>query len=162
MPKRRTLVPRHLAIHHQAITPATRFQRLPVWVSRADIVAYFKVSKVDAQALIDSASRRCLIDGAEKISKYQLQAPLYRELIPLMRRHPSRPSIRRLFRAAIEKNSGRSVPSPAQRGPKRVCAISAGWCAMSARRTVNGPLLDVKSADEFLGGSERWVQRHLN
>jgi hypothetical protein len=91
MPKRPALVPRHLAVHHQAITPATRSQRLPVWVSRADIVAYFKVSKVDAQALIDSASRRCLIDGVEKISKYQLQAPLYRELIPLMQRHPSRP-----------------------------------------------------------------------
>jgi hypothetical protein len=103
MSKRRTLVPRHLAIHHQAITPATRFQRLAVWVSRADIVAYFKVSKVDAQALIDSASRRCLIDGAEKISKYQLQDPFYVDLIDTMRRHPSRPSIRRLFRAAIEK-----------------------------------------------------------
>src|SRR5690349_18396436 len=103
MPKRRTLVPRHLAVHHQAITPATRFQRLPVWVSRADIVAYFKISKIDAQALIDSASRRCLINGVQKISKYQLQDPFYVDLIDTMRRHPSRPTIRRLFRAAIEK-----------------------------------------------------------
>jgi hypothetical protein len=65
--------------------------------------AYFRLGRIDAQVIFDSADRRCLIDGVEKISKYQLQAPLYRELIPLMRRHPSRPSIRRLFRAEIEK-----------------------------------------------------------
>lgn len=99
MPKRRSLV----SLHHQSITPATRFRRLPVWVSRADIVAYFKISKVDAQALIDSADRRCLINGTEVISKYQLQTPPYPDLIEVMQRHPSRPSIRRLFRAAIEK-----------------------------------------------------------
>jgi hypothetical protein len=38
-----------------------------VWVSRADIVAYYKIGTVDAQALIDSASRRCVIDGVEEI-----------------------------------------------------------------------------------------------
>ncbi len=69
-----------------------------MWVSKADIVAYFKIGKVDAQALIDSASRRCLIDGVEKISKYQLQTPPYPDLIRVMQRHPSRPSIRRVFR----------------------------------------------------------------
>jgi hypothetical protein len=42
-------------------------------VSKADIVAYLKLSPTDAQALFDSADRRCLIDGVEKISKYQLQ-----------------------------------------------------------------------------------------
>lgn len=73
--------------------PSTRFKRLPVWVSKADIVAYFKLSPTDAQALIDSAPRRCLIDGIEKISKYQLQTPPYPDLIQVMQRHPSRPSI---------------------------------------------------------------------
>lgn len=63
MPKRPSLV----SLHRQFIRPSTRFRRLPVWVSKADIVAYFKVSRTDAQALIDSASRRCLIDGVEKI-----------------------------------------------------------------------------------------------
>jgi excisionase family DNA binding protein len=32
---------------------------------------------------------------------------------------------------------------------------------MRSRRTVNGVLLDVKSAAEFLGGSERWLRRLL-
>lgn len=58
-----------------------------------------------AQALIDSASRRCLINGDEKISRYQLQTPPYPDLIRVMQRHPSRPSIRRVFRAAIEQFS---------------------------------------------------------
>jgi hypothetical protein len=97
--KRRSLVSRH----RQSITPATRFRRLPVWVSKADIVAYLRLSPTDAQALVDSADRRCLIDGIEKISKYQLQTPPYPDLIRVMQRHPSRPSIRRVFRAAIEK-----------------------------------------------------------
>jgi hypothetical protein len=99
MPKRPAIVSRH----HQSITPATRFRRLPVWVSKADIVAYLKLSPTDAQALFDRADRRCLIDGIEKISKYQLQAPPYPDLIRVMQRHPSPPSIRRVFRAAIEK-----------------------------------------------------------
>jgi hypothetical protein len=103
MPKRPAPVPRHLAVHHQSITPATRFRRLPVWVSKADIIAYLKLSPTDAQALVDSASRRCLIDGIPKISKYQLQTPPYPDLIRVMQRHPSRSSIRRVFRAAIEK-----------------------------------------------------------
>ncbi|NGZ96800.1 MAG: hypothetical protein CV089_11875 [Nitrospira sp. WS110] len=58
MAKRPAPVPRHLATHHQSITPATRFRRLPVWVSKADIIAYFKLSPTDAKQ--DSASRRCL------------------------------------------------------------------------------------------------------
>lgn len=99
MAKRPSLVSRH----RQSIRPSTRFKRLPVWVSKADIVAYLKLSPTDAQALVDSANRRCLIDGVEKISKYQLQAPPYPDLIQVMQRHPSRPSIRRVFRAAIEK-----------------------------------------------------------
>ncbi len=103
MPKRPAPVPRHIAIHRQSISSATRFRRLPVWVSKADIVAYLKLSPTDAQALFDSAPRRCLIDGIEMISKYQLQTPLYPDLIRVMQRHPSRPSIRRVFRAAIEK-----------------------------------------------------------
>ncbi|MBX3330549.1 MAG: hypothetical protein KF722_09125 [Nitrospira sp.] len=103
MAKRSAPIPRHLAVHYQSISPSTRFKRLPVWVSKADIVAYFKLSRTDAQALIDSASRRCLINGVEKISKYQLQAPPYPSLIRDMQRHPSPPSIRRVFRAAIEK-----------------------------------------------------------
>jgi hypothetical protein len=98
MPKRPAIVSRH----RQSITPATRFRRLPVWVSKADI-AYLKLSPTDAQALFDSADRRCLIDGVQKISKYQLQTPPYPDLIRVMQRHPSRPSIRRVFRAAIEK-----------------------------------------------------------
>ena len=123
--------------------------------------AYFRLGRIDAQVIFDSADRRCLIDGVEKISKYQLQDPFYVDLIDTMRRHPSRPSIRRLIRAAIEK----FLPirrTPTQRGPKRVYVISAGRCPMSARRTVNGALLGVKSATELLGGSERWVRRHLN
>ena len=99
MPKRPAIVSRH----SQSITPKTQFRQLPVWLSKADVIAYFPLGRIDAQVIFDSADRRCLIDGVEKISKYQLQAPLYRELIPLMRRHPSRPSIRRLFRAEIEK-----------------------------------------------------------
>lgn len=99
MPKRPAIVSRH----RQSITPATRFKRLPVWVSKADIVAYLKLSPTDAQAIFDSSSRRCLIDGIEKISKYQLQTSPYPDLIRVMQRHPSRPSIRRVFRAAIEK-----------------------------------------------------------
>ncbi len=66
-----------------------RFKRLPVWVSKADIVAYLKLSPTDAQALIDGSSRCCLIDGVEKISKYQLQTPPYPDLIQVMRLHPS-------------------------------------------------------------------------
>ena len=58
--------PAPTSIHHQSIRPSTRFKRLPVWVSRADIVAYLKLSATDAQALFDSADRRCLIDGVEK------------------------------------------------------------------------------------------------
>jgi hypothetical protein len=91
------------SVHSQSIRPSTRFKRHPVWVSKADIVAYLNLSSTNAQALVDSASRRCLIDGVEKISKYQLQAPPYPDLIRVMQRHPSRPSIRRVFRAAIEK-----------------------------------------------------------
>lgn len=70
--KRPAPVPRHLAIHRQSISPSTRFRRPPVWVSKADIVAYLKLNPTDAQALFDSASRRCLIDGIKKISKCQL------------------------------------------------------------------------------------------
>lgn len=99
MAKRPSLV----SLHRQSIRPSTRFKRLPVWVSKADIVAYLKLSPTDAQALFDSASRRCVIDGIEKISKYQLQTPPYPDLIRTMQRHPSPPSIRRVFRAAIEK-----------------------------------------------------------
>ena len=80
-----------------SIRPSTRFRRLPVWVSKADIVACLKLSPTDAQALFDSAPRRCLIDGVEKISKYQLQTAPYPDLIRTMQRHPSRPSIQ-LFR----------------------------------------------------------------
>lgn len=95
--------PSPISRHRQSINPSTRFKRLPVWVSKADIVAYLKLSSTDAQALVDSASRRCLINGVERISKYQLQTPPYPDLIRVMQRHPSRPSIRRVFRAAIEK-----------------------------------------------------------
>lgn len=91
------------SVHRQSIRPSTRFKRLPVWVSAADIVAYLRLSPTDAQALIDSADRRCLIDGIQKISKYQLQTPPYPDLIKAMQRHPSPPSVRRVFRAAIEK-----------------------------------------------------------
>ncbi len=101
MPKRQAIVSRH----RQSITPATPFRRLPVWLSIADVIAYFRLGRTDAQAIFDSADRRCLIDGVEKISKYQLQDPLYVDLIDIMRRHPSRPSIRRLFRSAIQKIS---------------------------------------------------------
>ena len=80
MAKRPAIVSRH----RHSISPATRFRRLPVGVSKADIVAYLRLSPTDAQALIDSASRRCLIDGIEKISKYQLQSPPYPDLIRVM------------------------------------------------------------------------------
>ena len=99
MPKRPAIVSRH----RQSITPSTPFRRLPVWLSKADVIAYFRLGRTDAQALVDSASRRCLIDGVEKISKYQLQTPPYPDLIRVMQRHPLRPSIRRVFRAAIRK-----------------------------------------------------------
>jgi hypothetical protein len=72
-------------------------------MSKAEIVAYLKLSPTDAQALFDSASRRCLVDGVEKISKYQLQAPPYPDIIRTMQRYSSPPSIRRVFQAAIEK-----------------------------------------------------------
>lgn len=99
MAKRPAIVSRH----RQSITPTTRFKRLPVWLSKADIVAYLRLKPTDAQALFDAAERRCLIDGVQKISKYQLQTAPYPDLIQVMKRHPSRPSIRRLFRSAIEK-----------------------------------------------------------
>ena len=83
--------------HRQSIRPSTRFKRLPVWVSKADIVAYLGLSPTDAQALVESACRRCLIDGVEKISKYQLQTPPYPDLIRVMQRQPSHSSIRRVF-----------------------------------------------------------------
>jgi hypothetical protein len=70
-------------------SPLDALKRLPVWVSKADIVAYLRLSPTDAQALVDSADRRCLIDGVEKISKYQLQSPPYPDLIRVMQRHPS-------------------------------------------------------------------------
>ena len=91
------------SIHRQSIRSSTRFKRLPVWVSKADIVAWLKVSPTDAQALLDSASRQCLIDGELKISKWQLQAQPYADLIPLMQRHPSGPSMKRIVRAEVEK-----------------------------------------------------------
>lgn len=50
------------SVHRQSIRPSTRFRRLSVWVSKANIVAYLRLSPIDAQALIDSASRRCLIN----------------------------------------------------------------------------------------------------
>jgi len=103
MAKRPSPVPRHTSVHRQSIHPSTRFKRLPVWVSKADIAAYFKLSPTDAQALFDTAPRYCLIGGIEKISKYQLQTPPYPDLITVMQRYPSRPSIRRVFRAEIEK-----------------------------------------------------------
>ena len=99
MAKRPAIVSRH----RHSITPSTPFKRLPVWLSKADVIAYFRLGRTDAQAIFDSASRRYLIDGVEKISKYQLQTPPYPDLIRVMQRHPSRPSIRRVFRAAIEK-----------------------------------------------------------
>lgn len=95
--------PSPVSRHRQSIRPSTRFKRLPVWLSKADVIAYFRLGRTDAQAIFDSASRRCLIDSVEKISKYQLQTPPYPDLIRVMQRHPSRPSIRRVFRAAIEK-----------------------------------------------------------
>jgi hypothetical protein len=60
------------------------------------------LSPTDAQALIDSASRRCLIDGVEKISKFQLQTPT----LPWSDSGDaaaSVASVRRVFRAAIEE-----------------------------------------------------------
>ena len=77
--------------HRQSITPATRFRQLPVWLSEADVIAYFRLGRTDAQAIFASADRRCLIDGVEKISKYQLQTPPYPDLIRVMHRNPSRP-----------------------------------------------------------------------
>ena len=85
MSKRPALVSRH----RHSITPSTPFKRLPVWPSKADVIAYFRLGRTDAQALFDSASRRCLIDGIEKISKYQLQTPPYPDLIWVMQHHSS-------------------------------------------------------------------------
>ena len=99
MTKRPSLLSRHT----QSIRPSTRFKRLPVLVSKADIVAWLKISPTDAQALLDAAPRQYLLEGVPKISKYQLQTAPYPDLIKVMRRHPSLPSIRRIFRAAIEK-----------------------------------------------------------
>ena len=97
------VLPSPVSIHRQSIRPSTRFKRLPVLVSKADIVAYLKLSETDAQALFDSAPRHYLIEGVEKISKYQLQTAPYPDLIKVMQRYPSKPSIRRVFRAEIEK-----------------------------------------------------------
>ena len=58
---RPALVPRHIAIHRQSIRPSTRFKRLPVWVSKADIFSSIKLSATDAQAPFDSAPRQRLI-----------------------------------------------------------------------------------------------------
>ncbi len=55
----------------------------------------------------------------EKISKYQLQTPPYPDLIRVMQRHPSRPSIRRVFRAGIEKIL-RDPTHPSMRRSRRV------------------------------------------
>lgn len=97
------ILPSPVSIHRQSIRPSTRFKRLPVLVSKADIVAYLKLSDTDAQVLFDSAPHQYLIDGVPKISKYALQTPPYPDLIKVMQRYPSGPSIRRVFRAAIEK-----------------------------------------------------------
>ena len=91
------------SVHRQSIRPSTLFKRLPIWVSQADISAWLKLSQIDAQALIDGCPRVCLIEGVPKISKYQLQTQPYADLIKVMRRYPSAPSIRRVIRAEIEK-----------------------------------------------------------
>ncbi|HWF61755.1 MAG TPA: hypothetical protein VN666_15795 [Nitrospira sp.] len=33
------------SVHRRSIRPSTRFKRLPMWVSKADIVAYLKFSR---------------------------------------------------------------------------------------------------------------------
>ena len=43
-------------------------------------------------------------DWDGKISKYQLQSPPYPDLIRVMQRHSSRPSVRRVFRAAPRRS----------------------------------------------------------
>ena len=113
--------------------------------------AYFRRGRIDAQVIFDSADRRCLIDGVEKISKYQLQDPFYVDLIDTMRRHPSRPSIRRLIRAAIEKFLPIHRTPNTKRSKKSMCDEHG-----------HGALLDVKAAAEFLVGRRDGVRRHLN
>jgi hypothetical protein len=44
-----------------------------------------------------------LFDGIPRISKYQLQADPYADLIKVMQRHPSGPCMKRIARAAVEK-----------------------------------------------------------
>jgi hypothetical protein len=42
------LLPRHTSNHRQSVRPSTRFKRLAVWVSKAHIVAYLRLSPTDA------------------------------------------------------------------------------------------------------------------
>jgi hypothetical protein len=92
-----------VSIHRQTIRASTRFKRLPVLISNADIRAYYKLSRTDAQALMDSAHHHYLIEGVPKISKYHLQSDFYADMISVMQRHPSGPGINRAARAAVEK-----------------------------------------------------------
>ena len=83
---------------------------------RSDIVAYFKISRIDAQALIDGASRRCLIDGVEKISKYQLQTPPYPDLIP----DDAAPSVVRRFAGCSVRPQKRFLSIRVTRSTRRL------------------------------------------
>ncbi|MEO7862876.1 MAG: hypothetical protein ABIU05_21050, partial [Nitrospirales bacterium] len=94
--------PLSVSIRRISIRPSTRFKQLPVYLSAADLSAWLKLSPVDADALVNASPSK-LFDGIPKISKWQLQTEPYADLIKVMQRHPSPPSIRRIFRAEIEK-----------------------------------------------------------
>jgi hypothetical protein len=143
------LLPSPVSIHRQSIRPSTRFKRLPVLVSKADIVAYLKLSATDAQALFDSFPRHYLIEGVEKISKYALQTPA----VPRPPQGHAAPSIASLNSAGVpcrdRKNRCGPESPPTPRVLQRICQV---WCAMSARRTFNGALMGVPEAAAFRPG----------
>src|SRR5262249_26789564 len=94
--------PLSVSVRRISVRPSTRFKQLPVYLSASDLSAWLKLSPIDAEALVNASPCKSF-DGTPRISKYQLQALPYSDLIPVMQRYPSGPSIKRIARAAVEK-----------------------------------------------------------
>ena len=75
-----------------------------------------------------------------------------------MQRHPSRPSVRRVFRAAIEKIL-RDPTHPQYHAFQKEFAKYQSNGAMNYRRAINKACWGAGAA--YLGGSERWLRRLL-
>ena len=82
--------PLSVSVRGISIRRSTQFKQLPVYLSAADLSAWLKVSRTDAEALVHAAPHK-LFDGIPRISKYQLQTDFYTDMITVMQRHPSGP-----------------------------------------------------------------------